>query len=260
MSITRTVMAALTVLAALTSQAPLDAASHGTVVVASSSVDLARYGSPAVPRTASARRAATRYSFLNTDDLGRPARWNPCKPITWRYNPARQRGASDLRDVRASVARLAAATGLRYVYAGTTSDQPYRPQKGNSTDEDLLIGWGNQATLPDLAGSVAGYGGTTTRYQISADGVRGPQEIVSAQLVLDHDGAALAPGLGHGYSLGALVLHELGHTAGLGHSAFAGDVMYPNVNGAFTGGYAAGDLAGLRLLGATNGCFASPLR
>jgi hypothetical protein len=36
--------------------------------------------------------------------------------------------------------------------------------------------------------------------------------------------------------------------------------MYPSLNGAFTGGYNVGDLAGLQQLGASNGCFASPLR
>ena len=36
--------------------------------------------------------------------------------------------------------------------------------------------------------------------------------------------------------------------------------MYPSLNGSFTGDYNVGDLAGLQRLGASNGCFASPLR
>jgi Matrixin len=214
---------------------------------------------PPVPTTA-VPATAGEYTFSTVDDQGRPARWNPCKPITWRYNPARQREASDLLDVQAGIGRLAAATGLRYVYAGTTTDSPYRPDLGNTTAEDLLVGWGDQNTHAALAGSVAGYAGTSTRYRVSASGVRGPQEIVSAQMVLDHDGTALAPGLAPGLTLGALVLHELGHTAGLGHSPGAAEVMYPTLSGAFTGDYNVGDLAGLRQLGASNGCFASPLR
>ena len=210
--------------------------------------------------TTPAPAAADEYTFSFVDDQGRPARWNPCKPITWRYNPARQREAGDLQDVQAGIARLAAATGLSYVYAGTTTDAPYRQDLGDTTDEDLLIGWGDETTHPDLAGSVAGYAGTSTRYRISSTGVRSAQEIVSAQMVLDHDGPALAPGLVPGLSLGALVLHELGHTVGLGHSPGAAEVMYPTLNGAFTGDYNVGDLAGLQRLGASNGCFASPLR
>jgi hypothetical protein len=202
--------------------------------------------------------SAGEYTFSSVDDQGRPARWNPCKPITWRYNPVRQREAGDLQDVQAGVARLAAATGLGFVYAGITTDVPYG--QGGATDEDLLIGWGNETTHPNLAGSVAGYAGTSTRYRISSSGTRSPQEIVSAQMVLDHDGPALAPGLAPGLSLGALVLHELGHTVGLGHSPGAAEVMYPSLNGSFTGDYKVGDLAGLQRLGASNGCFASPLR
>ena len=202
--------------------------------------------------------SAGEYTFSSVDDQGRPARWNSCKPITWRYNPVRQREAGDLQDVQAGVARLAAATGLGFVYAGTTTDVPYGP--GGATDEDLLIGWGNETTHPNLAGSVAGYAGTSTRYRISSSGTRSPQEIVSAQMVLDHDGPALAPGLAPGLSLGALVLHELGHTVGLGHSPGAAEVMYPSLNGSFTGDYNVGDLTGLQRLGPSNGCFASPLR
>ena len=123
------------------------------------------------------------------------------------------------------------------------------------------MGWGDQDTHAALAGSVAGYAGTSTRYRVPARPASGvPRRSCSDQMVLDHDGTALAPGLAPGLTLGALVLHELGHTAGLGHSPGAAEVMYPTLSGAFTGDYNVGDLAGLRQLGASNGCFASPLR
>ena len=60
-------------------------------------------------------------------------------------------------------------------------------------------------------------------------------------------------GFGTGSTRGDLVLHELGHTMGLGHASSTKQIMYPMV----TSGLARlgrGDLAGLEHRGARLGC------
>ena len=53
---------------------------------------------------------------------GTPVAWDPCRPIHWVYNPAGA-PADGLTTVRDGFARLAATTGLRFEYDGTTDKQ-----------------------------------------------------------------------------------------------------------------------------------------
>ena len=70
-----------------------------------------------------------------------------------------------------------------------------------------------------------------------------------------------------GVPLGWIVLHEVGHIFGLGHVSAADQVM-TNTNpvvdvgadGVYDAVYAAGDLAGLRRVGAGQGCMTTPRR
>jgi hypothetical protein len=54
--------------------------------------------------------------------------------------------------------------------------------------------------------------------------------------------------------LATLLRHELGHAMGLNHAAHSDEVMYPTISGSSPTDYQAGDLAGLRAVGATAGC------
>ncbi len=201
---------------------------------------------------------STDYSFIYTDGLNRPARWNPCKAITWRYNPIGEWRPSNLVDLKAAVAQLSTELGITFSYLGTTTDLPYRRGAGDSTDEDLLIGWGTAASVPGLAGSTIGLAGPSFAWGYTGSVPNAP-EIVDAEMVLDSQDGPLPAGFGS-RSFGALALHELGHTAGLGHAAGRSELMYPSMSSANDGRYQVGDRAGLRLLGATQGCFAKPRR
>jgi hypothetical protein len=75
-------------------------------------------------------------------------------------------------------------------------------------------------------------------------------------VVFDTVQDGLHPGFGPGLSRGNLVLHELGHVAGLDHVQDAGQLMYPSISAGAPDGYAAGDLNGLAQLGAGSGCLA----
>jgi Matrixin len=54
--------------------------------------------------------------------------------------------------------------------------------------------------------------------------------------------------------LATVLRHELAHALGLRHAAGADEVMYPGAGPNSPTDYQAGDLAGLRLVGASAGC------
>ena len=77
---------------------------------------------------------------------------------------------------------------------------------------------------------------------------------VSGEVVFDTVQPVLAAGFGPGLTRGNLVLHELGHVVGLDHVADRTQLMNAAIHEASPNGYATGDLAGLSLLGARQGC------
>jgi predicted Zn-dependent protease len=58
--------------------------------------------------------------------------------------------------------------------------------------------------------------------------------------------------------MGALLLHELGHVVGLGHTPDSAQIMYPDLRPMSSAQYQPGDLGGLARLGATQGCLTVP--
>jgi len=68
-------------------------------------------------------------------------------------------------------------------------------------------------------------------------------------------GVALKPGFTAGASVGALLLHELGHAVGLNHVSLRSQIMYPTIGSWTRAGYHYGDLEGLRAVGRAAGCF-----
>jgi hypothetical protein len=108
-------------------------------------------------------------------------------------------------------------------------------------EQTLIIAILDAARAPELSGNVAGLGGAvwvstdnaTARYYTSA-------------VIIDSE-AGVASGFGS-KQIGPLLLHELGHVAGLRHAPDVDQVMYSTM---VTGGptnYQAGDLAGFAQL------------
>lgn len=173
------------------------------------------------------------------------ARWNPCQTITYRVNAA---GAPKraLGMVRQALKRVHQASGLRFSYAGATHAIAWRTDhKGQRlSPAALTISWANVRQVSGLRGGVVGLGGMAAASNGWAQ---------SAGVTLERN-SRLKRGFGAGQTWGVLLLHELGHAMGLGHARDGEQVMAPSISPRSLAAYQAGDLTGLRKVGARGGC------
>ena len=196
---------------------------------------------------------ADAWTLLETGRPGTAFRWNPCTTVRYRAH-LDGAPAAMTADVTEAIHRLAAATGLRFVdmgatdYSGTFADSD---QHGRPNDADLLITVVDEAAAPALAGSTVGYASITHASWTTTDA-----RIDRAEVVLERQFIATAPtGFGTTQAGSAeLLLHELGHAVGLGHTSVAGQVMFPTLGSGQPPQYQNGDLNGLARVGATKGC------
>ncbi|MFE7629956.1 peptidase [Kocuria sp. NPDC057446] len=189
------------------------------------------------------------YRFMDSPDPGQPmVAYDPCRPVHYVVRPdGAPPGGGQL--VEEAVAEIAAATGLRFVAGGTTTEgpaeqrAPYQPDRYGRQWAPVLIAWADETELPGLAGNVVGLGGSTPR---QAPGR--PFVYVTGQVVLDAPGLARVlehpDGAAH---VRATVVHELAHVVGLAHVDDPTQMMHPA--GGVTS-LSAGDRAGLAKLGA----------
>ena len=182
--------------------------------------------------------------FANPNQPGSYVGWTPCSTLRYRLNLAAA-PATATADVTEALRRITLLTGLRFSYLGTTDYVPSATTPGTyPTDTDLVITWSDAATVPVLAGSVIGVGGAYVTYSAPAHLLRGG-------VSLDRQ-AGLPAGFGSGATMGALLLHEVGHVLGLGHETMdLLQVMYPALTASATPWYQAGDRAGLARFGST---------
>lgn len=179
-----------------------------------------------------------------------PVTYPSCRPIQVEVNPAG--GPSDaVALVQQAMARVGAATGLRLEYAGISAARPqwrssYTPDAGEQ-ESPVLVSWASPAEVPQLAGGVAGIGGS-----VWVDDGSGRRHYVTGGVTLDSGAFAE---LGHRVDAEAeeeaIVLHEFGHLVGLAHVDDPGELMYRRNIGRT--GFGPGDLAGLARLG-QGGC------
>lgn len=199
---------------------------------------------PAVPVT-----TAGSYAFLHTTPEGAPVGYDPCRPARYVVQPdAMPSGGQQL--VTEAVTVLEAATGLVLEYAGTT-DEPaavervlIQPERYGDVWAPVLIAWSDETATPELAGDVAGLGGSAV--VPGADGTG--QWLAAGRVVLDvADVGALLERRDGWAKARALVVHELAHVLGLDHVDDPTELMHP-VNATRTD-LGPGDRAGLALLG-----------
>ena len=211
--------------------------------------------SVAVPWTP---RGATT-SYLPFSDRGLTFRWNPCETVKYRINPGLG-GPGAVPVTQQAMELLERATGFKSKYVGTTTAVPIRGDR-HPRGTDLVIAWSHQDLDPRLVGAV-GVGGTgpspvaqfkkgkKPTWRIKTPGVT-MNMAYGAQYPMAMDDP------GH-ETMGLVLIHELGHAFGLDHFADDIQVMHPGNRSPAVGGYysryEAGDLAGLRKLGASKGC------
>lgn len=181
-------------------------------------------------------------------------RYDPCSTLTYRVNTAgAPRGG--VAAVHEAFRRIAQASGLRFRRAGGTTAIPFNSvgRRQYAAGTELTVAWAKPRQVRRLAGGVVGLGGSGGR--TTGDGSVGVYD--RGGVVLDRTFRAPVR-FGRGQTLGTLLLHELGHAVGLGHVGEAKQVMYPSLRPDASGRWGAGDLAGLRRVGAGQGCARLP--
>ncbi len=197
-------------------------------------------------------RTRGKSSWWKRIEPSRDWRYDGCTVITWRANLLAARPRA-LADAKKAARRLQRATGITFDYRGRTK---HRGQnlKTWPRDTNLVVAFLTPRQSPlkfnghaGLAGPRQGhymrdYYGTTLR--------------ISRSRVLMNANARLKPGF-RGPSQGHVLMHELGHAAGLGHVlGHPGQIMsYKNYDN-----WQAGDLGGLRAVGKGRGCMLPPQR
>ncbi len=183
-----------------------------------------------------------------------PVTYDPCRPIHYVVNHTGQpNDAENL--VTDAIERISEVTGLQFVADDLTDEeivpdrQPYQPDRYGDRWAPVLIAWGTPDDTPLLAGSVAGFGGST-QYTVTDQAGISRSVYVTGEVVLDGPQIANIIRLDRDGLDGAraVVLHELAHVVGLDHVDDPTQLMNPVSQPGVTD-FAAGDLRGLRQLG-----------
>jgi len=196
-----------------------------------------------------------RFLFLDRTEEGTPTRWNPCDAIHYVVN-ADLAPAGSIEDVFEAVRRVTAATGIRFVFEGTTDEEAdayrtaYQPDRYGDRWAPVLIAWVD----PD-ASDVPFERGDRVAAGVAVPVIpptRLDDVYVTGWVAINADDPN-PPGYSFPGQQGPVILHELGHLMGLGHVRTPGELMHPEGGGVVD--FGPGDLEGLRRLGAEGGCF-----
>lgn len=199
---------------------------------------------PAVPVTTEGS-----YAFLHVDPDGGPVGYDPCRPVRYVVRPDGMPPSGQVL-IDDAIGVVSAATGLVFEYAGTTDEAPaveravIQPERYGDVWAPVLIAWSDETTMPDLAGEVAGLGGSAAVPGSDGSG----QWLAAGRLVLDTADITALLERQDGYAQArVIVVHELAHVLGLDHVQDPGELMAP-VSSAVTA-LGPGDRQGLALVG-----------
>lgn len=199
---------------------------------------------------ASPRRGKGKASAFTLISPGNDVAYDACRDLTYRLNMAKA-PAGFAKEVKKAFGLIHEASGLEFRYAGTTSRIPWATGRKaiRGPQATISIAWTTEKVVSPLRGSTIGIGGSGW---FSVKG-GGPLWFYEGGVALDLEGRP-KPGFGIGPTTGELLLHEIGHAVGLGHSEDIQQIMFPALLGQDKDQFQAGDLAGMRKVGASNGC------
>ncbi|MEZ0449984.1 matrixin family metalloprotease [Cellulomonas sp. ICMP 17802] len=199
------------------------------------------------PPPLGATSSAFVFTTMQPDGSG-PVAYSPCRPIHYVVRPdGAPPGGAEF--VAAAIATVSAATGLQFVDDGTTHEAPspdrhaYQPDTYGRRWAPVLVAWSTPQETPQLAGDVAGVGGSAAVTRA------GRSVYVTGSVTLDAEdvGTLMSMPATRAAALG-IVTHEFGHLVGLDHVDDPTQLMYPSTSLSVST-FGAGDLAGLAVLG-----------
>lgn len=190
------------------------------------------------------------FRFLRTQP-GRPAEpvgYDPCRRIPIRVNlDGAPKGSLQL--VKQAMGIVEDDTGLRFDYQGTTDRRPQWQGEtvpvilGRVRTSPVLVSWATSREVDDLAGRVAGLGGS-----VAVPSSGGTEWYVTGGITLDsEDFAEIDSSIGGRREELAILLHEFGHLVGLDHIKDSHELM--NADNVGQLGFGPGDLLGLAKIG-----------
>lgn len=191
----------------------------------------------------------TSYAFQHTvveDGREVPVAWSPCRPVHVVVDPTGAPADFEAQ-VRVALDEVAVATGLVLVDDGLAVEPPsldrasFQPGRYGDRWAPVLVGFADAATVPDLAGDVAGIASV----QMIESGLSRNALLVTGTVYLDTELLVPAPGR-TGLEYLPVLRHELGHVVGLAHVDDPTQLMNPTT-GVPT--FQSGDLTGLAELG-----------
>ncbi len=189
-------------------------------------------------------------------------RYNPCEKIKYNINPSNL-PADGVGIANEAIFRIELATGLNYKYAGTTKAIAFTGgSKSVTKNANLGIAWTSPSVLPSLAAKPDGSNTLAVGGVLKAQYIAKRKTYKSTRtgLSIDYTDDAVYGanrGFDNGASLGAVMMHELTHATGLGHSRRADELMAPYIDASRPALFQKGDLQGLRRNGRDGGCLSS---
>ena len=213
---------------------------------------------PPVPQSSpSPPRPEGDYKFLFGRRVTDPIRWDPCTPIHYETDLALAPPGA-IKEVHEAIYRTEEATGLQFVDVGS---RPHR-QLDRAIDRELLDS-GPDARLGYETVLIAWV--SLDEFSEFARGKLKPGTIGMTRVFTRKDAfvtgtiemlAEASQGRGFGLpGFGSKLQHELGHLVGLDHADDLHELMNPTP---VVLDWGPGDLIGLSLLGAEQGCLDTP--